>query len=60
MTDWFVYVPVVGVNEASAAAIVTPLWDMISAVPEERAVIDHEVDGKSEFKLIDWGTNFVV
>ena len=33
---------------------------MISSVPEERAVIDHGADEKSEFKLIDWGKNFVI
>ena len=33
---------------------------MISSVPDERTVIDHGADEKSEFKLIDWTTNFVV
>ena len=38
----------------------TPLLATISSVPADRAVIDHVADEKSEFKLIDWGTNFVV
>ena len=32
----------------------------MSSVPAKRAVIYHVADEKSEFKLIDWGTNFVV
>ena len=38
----------------------TSFWVTMSSVPDERAVIDHVVDKKFEFKLIDWGTNFVV
>ena len=60
MAVWIVEVPAAGVKEASGAAIVTPLWDMISSVPEERAVIDHGADEKFKFKVIDWGTNFAV
>ena len=60
MTVWFVYAPVAGVNEASGVPIAIPLWVTMSSVPEERAAIDHVAVEKSEFKMIDWGTNFVV
>ena len=60
VTVWFVKGPTTGVKETSGVAIVTPLWVTISSVPAERAVIDHAADVKSEFKPIDWGTNFAI
>ena len=38
----------------------TSFWATMFSVPDERAVIDHVVDKKFEFNLIDWGTNFAV
>ena len=60
MTVWFAKVPAAGVKETSGTEIVTPFWATMSSVPADRAAIDHEADEKSEFKPIDWGTNFVV
>ena len=60
MTDWFELEAVEGAKGVSAATIVTPLIGRMSSVPAERADIDHEADEKSEFEVIDWGTNFVV
>ena len=32
----------------------------MSSVPDERADIDKAAAEKSEYKIIDWGTNFAI